>query len=407
MRNLKRINVLLLVLVMLVGLLAACGQTGNNTQDNATYTVKVTDAQGTPYSTGVIVKFMKNGTQVAMQPVDANGEAKKELEKGDYTVELIFTDDSAAYYDPATAVLSAEKTVLELKLSNKLSQETTELSIGDKVYAAHNITVGSTYVPVSANDRNYFLFIPTEEGTYKFSVDNAQLALGYYGSPFFVQNLSAAEVIDNAFSISVSKSSIGGATYVIGIDGIGEEANCLLTIQRTSGSAYNVADEPWTPYNTTAVLAPYTLELPAGKQLVYMDITGDTAKHQFVYNETDGYYHLDSADGPVIHVHLAKGAPYVALQTVIQGDGPMGGAPIRQYFYDEDGNFVKKEDYTDILVDYFENMDPNLGVYPLTDDLIYIIQNGCSGWWDSESPDYIFDGCNAELGWMFACCWVG
>ena len=126
-----------------------------------------------------------------------------------------------------------------------------------------------------------------------------------------------------------------------------------------------------------------------------------------MFNEADGYYHLDSADGPVIHVHLAKGAPYAALQTVIQGDGPMGGAPIRKYFYDESGNFVKKEDYTDILVDYFENMDQDLGIYPLNDDLIYIIKNGCDSWWDSESPDFIFDDANPELGWMFACCWVG
>ncbi|MBQ2927982.1 MAG: hypothetical protein IJD98_05350, partial [Oscillospiraceae bacterium] len=79
----------------------------------------------------------------------------------------------------------------------------------------------------------------------------------------------------------------------------------------------------------------------------------------------------------------------------------------REYFYDESGNFIKKEDYTDILADYFENMDEEWGVYPLTDDLIYIIKNGCHGWWEADDPDFIFDGCNPELGWMFACCWVG
>ena len=403
MRIMKRVNALLFVLVVMMSLLTACGQSGGN----AIYTVKVTDAQCTPYTAGVIVKFMKAGDQVAMQPVDANGEAKKELPKGDYTVELVFTGDNSGVYDSATAVLSAEKTALELKLTNMLSDQTTELFANGKEYSAYTVIPGSTYVPVKANDRSYFLFIPTEAGTYKFSIDNAQLTLGYYGAPHFVQSLSAAEVVDNAFSISVSMSSLGGATYVIGIDGISEDTNCVLTIERTGNPEHSVADEPWTEYKTTAILAPYTLKIPAGKELVYMDITSDTAKHEFVFNEADGYYHLDSADGPVVHVHLAKGAPYVALQTVIQGDGPVGGAPIREYFYDANGNFVKKEDYTDILVDYFENMDPSLGVYPLTDDLIYIIKNGCNGWWDSESPDYIFEGCNAELGWMFACCWIG
>lgn len=402
----KRTYVFLLALIMVLGLvLSACGQNGEP-GGSAAYSVKVTDAKGEPYTSGVIVKFMKDGTQVAMQPVDANGVATKELERGNYTVELVFTSDNSGYFDPAAAVLSADKTSIELKLTNKLSEQTTSLFAGGKDYEAYSVSTGSTYVPVKAGDRNYFLYAPTEAGTYKFSVDNAALALGYYGAPHFVQSLSAIDVVDNAFSISVSKSTLG-AVYVIGIDGTDADTNCVLTIERTGEPEFNIADEPWTEFKTSAVLNPYKLELPAGKELVYMDITSETAKHEFVFNEADGYYHLDTVDGPVIHVHLAKGAPYVALQTVIQGDGAMGGAPIREYFYDESGKFVKKEDYTNILVDYFENMDPDLGVYPLTDDLIYIIKNGCNGWWDTESPDFIFDDCNPELGWMFACCWVG
>lgn len=404
----KRTNALILALVMIMCLvLSACNQAGTGTGGSAAYSVKVTDAQGTAYTTGVIVKFMKDGNQVAMQPVDANGVATKELEKGNYTVELVFTGDNSGYYDPAAAVLSADKTSIELKLSNKLSEQTTALFVGDKEYAAYTVSVGSTYVPVKAGERNYFLFIPAEAGTYKFSVDDSSLALGYYGAPHFIQSHSAIDVVDNAVSISISQSSLGGATYVIGIDGTDADTNCALTIERTGAPEQNISDEPWTEYKTTSALSPYTLDIPAGKDLVYMDITSETAKHEFVFNEADGYYHLDSADGPVIHVHLAKGAPYVALQVVIEGDGAMGGAPIREYFFNENAEFVKKEDYTDILTDYFENMDPDLGVYPLTDDLIYIIKNGCNGWWDAESPDYIFDGCNPELGWMFACCWVG
>jgi hypothetical protein len=75
-------------------------------------------------------------------------------------------------------------------------------------------------------------------------------------------------------------------------------------------------------------------------------------------------------------------------------------------FYDDDGNFLKREDYTEILRDYFDNMDPDYGVYPLTKDLVYIIENGCSRWWDKSSPDFIFTDCNPELGWMFALCYV-
>ena len=404
----RKMNAMLLVLVMALSLiLVACS--GNNTEEvsgNAAYSVKVVDAQGVPYTMGVIVKFMKDGTQIAMQPVDANGVATKELEKGNYTVELVFTGDNDGYYDPAAAVLSADKASIQLQLTNKVGSETTTLYVGDEMYTAYHLGAGSTHVPVKAGVRNYFLFTPEEEGTYKFSVDHAQLALGYYGAPHFVWETSAIEVVDNTFSISIGKSSLGGAVYVIGIDGVDADAACVLSILRTGAPEHNVEDEPWTEYKTTAVLKPQTIENAKDQTLVYMDITAETAKHSFVFNETDGYYHLDTKDGPVVCVHLAKGAPYVALQSVIQGDGAMGGAPIRKYFYDDNGKFVKKEDYTDILTNYFENMEPTLGIYPLTDDLIYIIQNGCGNWWDSESPDFIFQDCNPELAWMFACCWL-
>ena len=407
MKNLTKILSLVLVLGMLCGLMAACNNQGDEQLSGpATYSVKVVDAQGQPYTSGVIVKFMQGGTQAAMQPVDANGEAKKELERGDYTVELVFTDESASgYFDPATAVLSAEKTSLELKLTNRLSEETTPLFADGKDHAVYTLEAGSTYVPVTANERNYFLFAPTKAGTYKFYTDNEQLAIGYYGAPHFVQSVNAAEMDGNTFSMSISESTLG-AVYVIGVDGIAEATNCIVTIERTGDAQISISDLPWTEYKTTHTPEPYTLNIKDGQQLVYMDIMRDEANHTFVYSEADGYYHLDSADGPVIHVHLAKGAPYIALQTVIQGDGPMGGAPIREYFYDENGEFVKKEDYTNILNQYFENMDEEYGVYPLNDDLIYIIQNGCHGWWEKDSPDYIFNDSNPELGWMFACCWV-
>ena len=411
MKNMKRIRAFALALTMLfcAVVLSACG-------GNATYQVKVVDSQGNPCTSGIIVKFLQDGTQVAMQPVNENGIAEKELPKGDYTVELNFTNDElTGHYDKA--VLSADKESIEIVLINGVGSETrtvfaTSPTTGEgKEYTAYNVTVGSTYIPVEASDRNYFLFTPTEAGTYKFSVDNNAFAIGYYGAPHFVQSQSAADVVDNTFTISVSASMIGteaGGTssYVIGVDGGAEDSNCVLTIERTSDPAWNVSDEPWTEYRTTHTVSPFTLTLGAGEKLTYVDIMGKTENNQIVYNEADGYYHFGTADGPVVLMHLGKGAPYVALQTVIEGDGAAGGAPIREYFYDESGEFIKKEDYTDILTNYFANMDPNLGVYPLNDDLIYIIKNGCNGWWDKTSPDYIFEGCNPEIAWMFALCYV-
>lgn len=417
MKTFKKILAAALALAMLLAL-CACGDKDKKDGDSTkgtqsadsgltTYQVKVLDGQGEPMTNGVVVKFMKNGEQVAMQKTDANGIAAKELEKGDYTVELMFTDSNiSGSYDTAAAVLSADKTSLELSLVNKVDKPLNEkLIVDSNEYVIYAVNAGSTSVPVAKNTRNYFLFTPNKGGTYEFRVDNADIKLGYYGSQYFVQALSAIDVIDNVVTISISDSALGGS-YVIGLDGLSEDTEAILGIIRTGNPTITISDMPWTDYPTTHKPAPYTLNL-GGKTLKYVDIKGKTEDAQIVYNESDGFYHYGSASGPVVLMHLGKKAPYVSLQTVIEGDGLGGGAPIREYFFDADGNFLKKEDYTDILRTYFENMDKESGVYPLTKDLEYIIKNGCHGWWDKNDPDYIFTDCNPEIGWMFALCYVG
>lgn len=403
MKTLTKILSAVLVMAMLFTL-CSCGN-DSETGGTANYQVKVLDGQGKPLTTGVIVKFVQDGQQVAMQPVNGEGVAVKELAKGNYTVELVFTNaDQGGHYDTSAATLSAEKTTLELSLINSVGDADYDLVVGGEDYKAFVVQAGSTHVPVKASVRNYFVFSPAEAGTYEFRVDNAEIKLGYYGAPHFVQLQSAVDVINNVVTLSISASSIGGS-YVIGLDGLDKDANAVLGIIRTGDPTITIADMPWTEYKTTHTPAPYTLNL-GGKTLKYIDIKGKTEDAKVVFNDADGYYHFGSADGPIVLMHLGKKAPYVSLQTVIEGDGLGGGAPIREYFFDADGNFLKKEDYTNILRTYFENMDENAGVYPLTKDLEYIIKNGCHGWWDKDDPDYIFTDCNPEIGWMFALCYV-
>lgn len=413
--KIKRVLALLLAVALCAGALAACGgETGGKEQ---AYSVKVVDGQGAPYTTGVIVKFMQGDTQVAMQLVNAEGIAEKTLPKGDYTLELVFTDESVSgYYDPVEAVLTAEKSAIEIAFVSAADEKTIQLMATSPVtgesreYTAHYITEGSTHISVEAKEKTYFIFVPTQSGTYEVSVDDSELKPGYFGTPFFVQTESVEEVVDGRFTMDIANSMVGQGdngtvTLVIGVEGAQTDKEATLSITRIGEPGFNISDQPWTPYITSHTPAPFTLE-QGDKELTYIDINGATADNQVVYNEADGYYHFGAADGPVVYMHLGKGAPYVSLQIVIYGDGPMGGASIRKYFFDENGNFEKKEDYSDILTEYFNNMDPQTGVYPLTEDLIYILHNGCSGWWDATSPDYILEGCNPEIGWMFALCYL-
>ncbi len=113
----KRILALALAFAMLVCLLAGCQE--ETLSATANYKVTVIGLDGKPMTSGVVVKFMQNGVQKAMQTVDANGIAAKELPRGDYQVELQFTKADVKHdYDKANATLTATKTQIQVELYN-------------------------------------------------------------------------------------------------------------------------------------------------------------------------------------------------------------------------------------------------------------------------------------------------
>ena len=408
---------LCVVLLCVTLLMGACGsEQASTTADSseAEYRVTVVDGSGNPYTTGVIVQFMKDGEKVALQTIDGSGVAAKTLEKGEYTVELMFTGNAEDYYyDNTGLTLTADKTELEVVLAMAVSAETKTLYVDGAEHQAYYVSDGSSYVNLTAGERSYFLFAPTVAGTYQISVSDASAQLGYYGAPHFVQTESQAEVVDGAFSVSINAGMIGsgdaGTTVlVIGIDA-GENDSCVLTIERTGEAERTLADEPWMVYQKTVELSAYTL--PAGAKLVDFDIFASTDTYKLVLNANDGFYHLDSENGPLVLMYLGKDVQYLdCFQTILDHTG------VNRYFFDEDGNFLRKENYTDCLLEYIECMDENNGVYPLTEDLRYILQmeGEDSGWFDPKNASYLFkdkngvevDGINNEISWLFMCCYI-
>lgn len=425
----KRARYLLLSLLVLCSVLALCacggsgtaGSGGNAASGNPVYQVSVVDGAGNPYTSGVIVRFLQGEEQVAMEVIGEDGTVSKELAKGDYTVELKFTDSDAVYYYDTTDVsLTADKTSLEIVLAKSLDSEPQminaySLKSGETAEcSAYPVTAGSTFVALEAGERNYFLFTPTEAGTYQFSVNDADVVVGYYGVPYFVQQVNAAELAeDGSFTQSIKASMIGtgdtGTTVmVIGIDAQ-DATQCTLNIERIGDPEHTLEDEPWSVYAPTVELSAYTL--PAGAKIHEFDLTAASDAYNLVLNETDGFYHLDSADGPLVLVRLGEDGDYLdCFKTILDHSG------VTKYFFDEEGNFIKKESYTECLVEYFKYMDEDNGVYPLTEDLKYIIQQrgDYSGWWDIDGDLYIFvdangdpvPGINADIAWLFMCCYI-
>lgn len=407
----------LIALLVCLCLLASCG--GNSTSSskdgesstNADYSVTVTDSFGTPFTSGVVVLFMKDGQQAAMQVINDKGVATKALEKGDYTVELKFTDANAAYsYEKAS--LSADKTSVTLALLNAVKGEGKALYTSEGEFISYEVQEGGTTVALKKG-RNYYLFTPAKSGTYEFTTSDNDYTVGYYGMPSYVQAQSAAEVVDNCFTVSVSDSMIGngetGTTViVIGVDA-DADAECILKIKRIGDPKHSISDEPWTIYQASTAPSKFTLE--KGVSLKNFDLTAKNEDCVLVYNDEDGSYHLGSKDGARVYVWLTEEPAYMAsFKTVLESVG------LNRYFFDEDGKFVKKESYTDCLLGYIDCADSDSGVYPLTKDLEYIIKQ-CgeqNGWWKSDSHGFIFysadeqplPNLNTDIAWLFMCCYA-
>ncbi len=408
MKKFKSILAIILIFCMLFSF-TACG-------GDKTYKISVKDALGNPYTSGVVVEFMQNGNKVGMQACDENGVATKKLPKGEYTISLSFTDSDVEFYYDENTTVTASQNEIDVILAYKTSEKPTMLYIGSSEFEAYDVTVGCTYVELTNENRNYFLFTPKEAGTYEFSViGDVKTAIGYYGAPHFVQENSAAEVVDNKFTVSVSASMIGTgdsgtSVYVIGIDALDADSkNCILAINRLGDAIKTLADEPWTIYEKTAELSEYTL--PAGKELKEFDLTASTDTYKFVFNKVDGFYHLNSENGPLVLVRLAEDCDYIAcFKTILDRSG------VSKYFFDDKGEFVKKESYSECLLEYIEYVDEVEGVYPLTEDLKYIIQQRGEyvGWWNIESNGYIFKdvagnndpSINPEIAWLLMCCYI-
>lgn len=407
MKNMKRICALALAAILCMSILSACG-------GDPTYKVTVVDALGNPVA-GVVVKFMQDGTQAGMQVVNENGVAEKALPKGDYTVELQFTKSDIVYkYDSSNLNLSGSKTELRIELNKGLGEDSQQLFVSGEEYAAYYVTAGTTEIPLNADGRSYYLFAPEESGTYEFSLVGSDAAIGYYGAPHFVQDMSAAEVVDNKFTVSIRPDMIGtgdtGTTVlVIGVDA--GEGNAALGIQRIGDHEWSVSDEPWVVYEPKTPPTNYTL--PAGSTLAEFDLTAATDTYKLVA-DSSGFYHLDSENGPLVLVRLGKNATVKYLdpyETVLEHTG------VCRYFYKdaEKKEFDHRENYANCLLTYIGCVDTETGLYPLTEDLRYIIQNSGEhqGWWDPDG-NYIFrdeggnavPGINNEIAWLFMCCYI-
>ncbi len=374
------------------------GESGGEEENKITYTVKVVDYQGNA-QTGVTVQILKDGSPVAIQTTDSSGRISAELVPGNYTVALAI---SGMYYEESGAVLSSNRPSLVLRVT-AVTGGTPEDEWFGPTYV---VGVGGTYVEMQSNVVTYFAFTPEQSGLYRITASNPDAIISYWGSINFpIRQEINGGVPTNTFELNVKENNLG-MTYAIGVEGV---TNCILEIERIGDAELDDTDIPWEVYEGNPPTKAYSAG--SGKSFTYVDLTGETADFTPVLG-SDGYYHLNSATGKLLYANLGPNAPYISMYNMLGFTG-FGGTRFGRTFYNEDGSVLKKEDYTQCMSAYVECIDPTYGVYPLTEDLIYMLQNGGENqhWWDSgDENNFLFselgDGFNEELGWMFAVCYA-
>lgn len=368
----------------------------------AMYSVKVTDYFGNPI-TNATVNFMQNGASAGIVKVNNSGAASTYLTKGEYTVSLSF-DSGSYYYDTSSLVLTEDSPYAPVVAVAKQNGEFEESYVGE----LYRVTTGATYKELQSSVMNYFLFEPTVAGQYRFTTSDPGAVISYWGASVHIINniTDSTDYANNTFTLNIKENNLGGE-YIIGVTGAEE---CILLITRIGDPILDETDIPAEVYKAKTAPKAFTLNLSAGQKLTYVDVTGKTSDYKLVLG-TDGYYHIGSATGPIMYVNLGPNAPYVSFYKMFGYTGH-GGTSFTQVFRDDNGNLIRKEDYTECMCKYVECVDEEgYGVYPMTEDLYYMLQNGgeYKGWWDSSNANYLFSetpGVNTEIAWMFCCCYI-
>ncbi len=370
----------------------------------AEYTVTLLDGFGRPIA-NTKVSFMSGTTVAAEVVTDNEGKAYAKLTEGEY--EAVADVEG---YAPSSVMLSTAKPSAELYLVGYAQNP--EFVYPDEKNGVYRVDIGSIRVPVAKGEMRYFFFTPGEGAVYKVYTDSDKVDVGYYGGSFYVYSNNTGEMDENGvMTLRILQSQVGG-TFVIGLESTSAAVDeCTLTIVKDEDIGITDAELPWDQYVLSKT--PQKSEETKGNRH-YVQITADVsnifnptgavAEIEVFYNEKDGFYHLSSVDGPVLYVNINNKTIFQEALITIANVTNVGC-----YFYDEQGNFLKKESYNDALIAYGAVADKN-GVVPLDDELIYILKNmGANGWYDILSPDSIFADDEVFVypynAWLFACCY--
>ncbi len=387
---------------------------------NCKITLKDADGQAV---TNIVLKVWQNDAEIATKMVGATGSLDLILPAGDYTYTLETPDGSKLYYDTEAAKITpASSGDLSITVWRGASDTWTlnapSLKSLDGSYAEFNAPLvgeGSTYIEFAQDDYTYVIFNPTRAGIFEFSASEG-VEIAYHGMSILVYDEPRVSANDKGvISMPVEATSLGGdgiSQMVFRIkapEGLDTDGT-LFTVTRT-GDIIKSPEElaSWVVYEAdqSALDALATFKEPAEGDK-WATLTSGTLQNLDLKDAdltvvlgSDGYYHLGTADGPMVFVRITSDSPYIEdFVKMCETDH------LRAYFYDENGTFLRKEGYNNLFNSYGEVANAD-GVVPLNEQIAYAIQNvgRHMGWWNFAQNSDIFgdEVFPTETAWLFAC----
>ena len=392
-------------------------------ENTAVYTVNAVDYFGASIS-GMKVTFIQNGAIKATADV-VDGVATRRLLPGTYTIGV-----TGNYHTPGGKLTEETKTATVTIIAG-VTGKTDEVS-GEKVPV---LELGATYVQpeVYAAD-NYYLFIPETSGRYQFRFLNNKLAASavmlesYQGNnPQFPQDLtetlnSADQKVlgnsydnkNNTFVVNIREKNLGGA-YIIAVK---NAKDAVIVITRIGDAMTDETDIEPDVYEATEAIN-WKSGFAAGTKFTYIDPLTQKAKDVKYVKGADGFYHLNDEKGPVLYVNLGKDAPYLSMSNCMAITDEHAVYHLIKVIYNENGKPVARLRYNECMIQYVNARCANTDVYPLTDDLILMLQFASEdkGWanYEDMGEDYLFldsvtgeriPGADPDLAWMYAVCYI-
>ncbi len=378
----------------------------------ADYTVKVIDGVGSPMA-NVIVKFTGADGETKTRVTDKDGIAfLKNTLVGYYHVELEkgFSD---AIITSADFTLTEEVNSLQIIVRDETKSVDVFGEVPDGAYGSY-VGEGSYTIPCSKDKTTYYIFNANISGVYKVTLTSSdeEMTVAYLGIPMFVLSTHRAEGAYDGRSFElVIQDSL--TPYVLGITA-SEDADAVLKIERTGEAPVDPQFAPWTDLEAKG--ATFEKCDTTGKTLVDVDIADSEFDAML---GDDGFYY--TADGKPIYIRITTASPHGRVDEsfefipVLNGSLALlaghidanVGINIGGYVYDEEGNFLNKYRYNNVIKSYMELADSTYGVVPLTEELAECVKlhGENNGWWNPDSYGYIFDGVEVDLdnAWLFLC----